>query len=177
MKPGRCSNTKETFISACLLVLVLLISPANAQTIWFSPHSTTTADYLDLFKPDAPWQKAASHISVIGISAEFLTKTPENDLQQVIADLKLRNIKLMVQMAPLAGRPTPEAPECGVGVEGYAAPGQSLLLARKVKRLGGEIDYFAMDEPLYYGHDFDRYDDQNRNPKRHGCHLTISEVA
>jgi hypothetical protein len=77
----------------------------------------------------------------------------------------------------LAGRPTPEAPECGVGVEGYAAPGDSLLLARKVKRLGGEIDYFGMDEPLYYGHDFDRYDDKNRNPAHRGCHLTISEVA
>jgi len=177
MKVRRCSNTKQTSIPACLLVSMLLISSANAQTIWFSPHSTTTADYLDLFKPDAPWQKAASHISVIGMPAELLTKTPDNDLQQVIADLKRRNIELMVQMSPLAGRPTPEAPGCGVGVEGYAAPGQSLLLARKVIRLGGKIDYFAMDEPLYYGHDFDRYDDQNRNPKRRGCHLTISEVA
>ena len=177
MKLKRCSSTSWTFVPACLLVLMLLISPANAQTVWFSPHSTTTADYLDLFKPDAPWKNAASHISVIGVPAEFLTKTPDNDLEQVFADLKRRNIKLMVQMLPLAGRPTAEAPQCGVGVEGYAAPGQSLLLARKVKRLGGEIDYFGMDEPLYYGHDFDRYDDQNRNPKRRGCHLTIGEVA
>ena len=175
MKLGRCSNTKATLIPACLLVWMLLISPANAQTVWFSPHSTTTADYLDLFKPDA--RNAASHISVIGIPLAFLTDTSDGDLQRVFADLKRRNIKLMVQMSPLAGRPTPEAPECGVGVEGYAAPGESLLFARKVKRLGGEIDYFGMDEPLYFGHDFDRYDDKNRNPAHRGCHLTISEVA
>jgi hypothetical protein len=167
---------KQLCIPACLFVLMFLILPAKAQTIWFGPHSTVP-DYMGLFKPDAPWQNAASHVSVIGIPDEFLTKAPDSDLQQIFVGLKRRNIKLMVQMFPLAGRPTPEAPECGVAVEGYGAPGGSLLIARKVKRLGGEIDYFGMDEPLYYGRDFDRYDDQNRNPQRRGCHLTISEVA
>ena len=180
---GNLRRSARPVLALVVQLIFLASSPsiARAQTVWFSPHSGPAGarDYLDLFKENAPWRNASSHISVIGFAADFVTSTPERDLSEIFADLNRRNIKSMVQMFPLAGRPTPEAPACGLAVEGYGAPLGSLMVARKVKRLGGEISYFTMDEPLFFGHDFDRSEDpnQNRNPRRRGCRLPISEVA
>jgi hypothetical protein len=173
-------SRKLSFVLILLIVfLASSVSTVNAQQVWFSPRSGSQGvpDYLDLFQENAQWQNVASHISVIGVASEFILRTPEADLKQVFADLKRRNIKLGVALLALSGRPKPDAPECGVAVEGYSAPGEALLIARKVKRLGGTIDYFTMDEPLYFGRHFDRYEDRNSNPKRRGCHLSIREIA
>jgi hypothetical protein len=163
---------------ACLLVLTSLISHAKAQTIWLSPQSGAAAvpDYMDLFRPDAPWASAASHVSVFSVSAEFLVHRPDSELQQLFADLKRRHIKFGAAMSPLSARPSPDAPECGIGVEGFSAPGEALMIARKVKQLGGTIDYYTMDEPLFFGHVYTE-EAKDRLTKRAGCHLPISEIA
>jgi hypothetical protein len=57
---------------------------------------------------------------------------------------------------------------CGVGVEGYSSEGQSLVIARQLKALGADVRYYGMDEPLYFGHVFD---------KKNACHSSIPDLA
>ena len=58
---------------------------------------------------------------------------PDSALQQLFGDLRRRHIQLGIALSPLSARPSPEAPECGVGIESYSAPGEALMIARKVK--------------------------------------------
>jgi hypothetical protein len=57
---------------------------------------------------------------------------------------------------------------CGYHVEGYSGPNGILRAATRVKRLGGELKYITMDEPLLYGH---YYSGPN------ACHDSIPDVA
>ena len=86
---------------------------------------------------------------------------------QIINDLRRRGIGLAMGMGPLsantyAGRP------CGFHVEGYSAPGEAVAAAQRIKSLGGVIQYFSMDEPLFYGH---YYSGPN------ACHASIADIA
>jgi len=148
---------------------------AHSQVVWLSPRPA--ADYLSLFEKNAPWERVSAQVSVIAMPVNFILNRPDGDLQKIFADMRRRRIKLGVQFMALSGRPNPDAPECGLGVEGYSAKGEPLLIARKVKRLGGQIEYLGMDEPLFFGHRFDRYQEAEHNPRRRGCQLSIAEVA
>ncbi|MBV8140208.1 MAG: hypothetical protein JO121_31910 [Deltaproteobacteria bacterium] len=163
-----------------MFAFTVLVAPAEPQTVWFSPQSggsLTVPDYMQLFRPDAPWATAASYVSVMGISQDFFWHRPDDELKEVLADLKRRGIKLGIPISPLAGRPTPEAPECGVGVEGFSAPPQALAISRKIKRLGGTVDYFSMDEPFYFGHVYVGDPKHGGGGKHRGCQLSIDDVA
>src|SRR5579862_8964387 len=166
-------------VLSCLLACGALAPPVHAQSIWFSPQSGIDAvpDYMELFKPDAPWASAASKVSVLSVSATFVMHRSDSELRQMFADLARRHIKFGLAMSPLEARPSAEAPQCGTGVEGFSAPPEALMLARKVKRLGGTVDYYTMDEPLYFGHFYTADAKQGLAGKRSGCHLSIEDIA
>jgi hypothetical protein len=144
-------------------------SSATAQSIWFAPQPRLgeQSDYMDLFRPDAPWRLAASHVEVFAVGGRFLTEAPEADLRQIFSDLKRRNIGLHIGILPLTGF----GPyTCSYGVEGYGGP-PMLKFAQRLKALGAEPQVFGMDEPLYFGHVFGSPDG------RSGCHTSIAELA
>jgi hypothetical protein len=153
---------------------VIMNSVAVAQTpaIWFVPRSgnAPAEDFSSLFRPNAPWGQAASHIAVFGMGLPG-RRTPQTDfdLAGAFADLRRRNIGLSVDMLPLSGPDSPsQERKCGYHVEGYSAPGQTLSTAQWIKSLGGEPRFFEMDEPLYYGH---VYNGPN------ACHSTVEEIV
>ncbi len=158
----------------CLLLIgVLTGRPLTAQQIWFSPQPRLGAgsDYMDLFHPDAPWQQAASHVAVFEIGGRFLITAPQADLQQIFSDLQRRHIGVQIGVGPLS-HAGPAAPaNCGYHVEGYSNPNEPLSIAMHVKALGGDPQYFGMDEPLYFGHVFGTPDG------KHGCHSSIADIA
>ncbi|MEO8656948.1 MAG: hypothetical protein ABI693_00675 [Bryobacteraceae bacterium] len=140
-----------------LIRFLLLTAICPAQTVWFSPivpaawnQNIGSADYLNLFVPDAPWATAASHVQVFKMYMQmFLPSVPgsfsDETLQQIFAYLKSHNIALAVEFGPL----TPSA-ACGAGVEGFAGE-VALQLATRIQQLGGNLQYIAMDEPFYFG--------------------------
>jgi hypothetical protein len=165
---------------------VLLAMPrfAAAETpelpqIWFSPQSGADAvpDYMEIFRPEAPWNSAAAKVSVLGVSEAFIFQRSDDELKQVFADLARRHIKLGLALSPLEARPSAEAPQCGIDVESFSAPHQALMLARKIKHLGGTIDYYTMDEPLFFGHFYTADTKQGPAGKHSGCHLSIDDIA
>jgi len=156
---------------AILLLGFAGATPAASQAIWFSPHPTfgDGSDYLDLFRSNAPWERAASHVQVFETGGRFLVAAPADGLRRMFSDLKRRHIGVEIGWEPLS---EPVASNCGYGVEGYGGPiGGGLGYARLVKALGAEPQFFGMDEPLYFGHIFGP-----RNGKG-GCHSSIAAIA
>lgn len=145
------------FVGCSLLACFVFARPSYGQEIWFSPRSgpAYADDFYRLFDGSAPWQKAASHVKVFGLSIQLETDATDEQLKRIIDGLRGRRIALELDMLPLTGRGNYIAPNgCGFLVEGYAAPLQSIGVAKRFKALGGDVFSFTMDEPLYYGHFF-----------------------
>jgi hypothetical protein len=106
--------------------------------------------------------RAAQKVRVFKMTAGMIMKTAPEALLHIFADLRRRHIELAIELGLLAGKDG-----CGIG-EGYSAPGTSEAVARKVRELGGELHYIAMDEPLWFGH---------RSNGRNACHASIEEIA
>jgi hypothetical protein len=172
---GYRANRRATFsaLVGLLATGLWLIPAASAQSIWFDPHSGSrgSADFMDLFQSNAPWEKAAAAISIFEISDEITYKheVTEGQLAQIFSDLRRRNIGLLVGIGPLTGGEHEGL--CGYRVEGYNLAKGLLNEAHHIKSLGGEVRYFGMDEPLFFGHVFDRRGDH------FGCRLSIVEIA
>jgi hypothetical protein len=141
------------FIGCSLLASLLYVRPTYGQEIWFSPRSGPgyAEDFYRLFESRAPWQNAAGQVRAFELSIQLETGASDEELKKVIDGLRDRHIALALDMLPLTGR-GPNG--CGFHVEGYSAPLQSLSVAKHFKVLGGDVVYYDMDEPLYYGHFF-----------------------
>jgi hypothetical protein len=106
---------------------------------------------MDLFRANAPWSRVASIVKVFEVGPEFTMEAPDQMLLQVSSDLKRRGIALAIGAEWLPGSDT-----CGYRVEGFSHPGTAQSVAERFQRLGIDIAYVAFDEPLYYGHQYDR---------------------
>jgi hypothetical protein len=153
-------------IPLAALLAAMPWSQATCQEIWFSPWSNAK-DFVDLFEPNAPWQNAASQTKIFEIAPSLAASAPEPMLRRIFSDLERRKIGLLVGIAPLSGG----RGGCGYHVEGYSATGEPESIAQRMKRLGGNPQYFAFDEPLYYGHKFER------QGAAFGCHSSIDDIA
>jgi hypothetical protein len=142
--------------------------------VWFGPlpplkvtagrPCTGSLDFMELFKPEAPWQKAASHVQVFKLFGEWVSESASDEqLKQVFADLRRRGIAVDVDEGPL----TPSA-ECGNAVEGFAGISEGMHITQRVKAAGGRIDLIDMDEPFV---DASIYNGPN------ACHWSAEKVA
>lgn len=156
------------WLAGLLLLNIAAARPAATQEIWFAPRGGPKGvpDYMDLFRPDAPWQQAASHVQVFEVPGE-LRSEPDNVLKQITNDLRRRGIGLAMGMGPLS-RNTYAGKPCGTNVEGYSAPLEAVAAAERIKSVGGVIQYFTIDESLYYGHYWGG---------TNACHSSIADIA
>jgi hypothetical protein len=108
------------------------------------------SDYNELFRPDAPWRVAATHVSVFKTSTQWILNGSDEELTRMFVDLRGRGIALAIEALML----TRENDKCGRGVEGYSGPGTIRRAAERIQALGGQLAYIAMDEPLWFGHSY-----------------------
>ena len=148
------------------------VNEAFGQTIWFAPRAPYppagvegAADFMGLFQPNPPWPTVAAHVKVLKLPTQFLAWVPEDQLGVILTDLRRNGIALAVES--LAQNRVGQPP-CGHGVEGYGDPNQAAMIASKIHRVGGQLRYLAMDEPLYFGHFYD-------GPT--ACHSSAENVA
>jgi len=133
-------------------------------------HVTEPADYMDLFKPDAPWSKAASRLAVFKVGTRFVLHADDAELRTMIDDLRRRHIAFAVELGLLeSGGPG----TCGYGVEGYGNPTGVESVAKRIESLGGQIDYIAMDEPVWFGHVVNKVSKSAGT----GCQYSVPELA
>lgn len=158
----------------------LLICPARAQEIWFAPPAAPpdsrlhrAIDLMDLFKPDAPWQQAASHIKVFELYGSYLSGAPQEEIDAIVADLNRRHIPIALEVGVMNVGPKSTNPPCGgLGlVEGYGIPRLARANSEKIKKAGGVIRFIAMDEPLWFGHYF-----KGRPGGQPGCQSSIAQI-
>ncbi len=164
---------------ALMLGLSVKAAPALATDVWLigvdpqtqkARHVTEPADYMNLFRPDAPWKKAASGLAVFKFGTRFVLQSDDAQLKTVIDDLKRRHIAFAVELGMLESN---GPGSCGFGVEGYGNANTVESVAKRVKALGGQIDYVAMDEPVWFGHIVDKL----QKTTGHGCQYSVPEVA
>src|SRR5262249_20344407 len=144
---------------------------AQFPLIWFCPLDPVvrpevgyggSPQYMQLFGADAPWAQAASRVNVFKIYPQWITQASDADLQAQFSGLQRRGIKLALEWGMLNRSDT-----CGRGVEGFG--GESTLnTVRRIQRLGGDLRYIAMDEPIFFG---TLYKGAN------ACRWTVEEMA
>ncbi len=169
----QCTGKRRFCIALALLGCSLGRQAAARTTeIWFGGLDPVTraahkdggpSDFLDLFAPNADWAKAASKVNVFKLSTQFLLKASDDELSKVIAGLKARKIALAAAVGLLSGDG-----HCGWHMEGFSAPRTGVALAERVRRLGGDLRYIAMDEPLWFG----KYANDPR-----ACHSSMNDIT
>lgn len=170
---------KMLSVAVTLVACLFIVAEASAGEIWLSgvapflrqkmfQEPSSSSDYLDLFKPDAPWQKVSQRTKVFMTNGGLILRESDAVLQTVFADLKRRHIALAVEMGLLSGKDSSGKQECGVGVEGFGAPDTAKVIAERIRKNGGELRYVAMDEPLFFGHHFGG---------KNACQWSMNDVA
>lgn len=131
-------------------------TPLAHADVWFAPHNyyrgapigdIGALDFDELFADDAPWKESAALVRVFKLYPQYLNDATDEQLQATFRGLQHRHIALAIEFGILHQRA-----DCG-HVEGHN-PNQ-LEIAQRIERLGGKVEYFATDEPLYFGHSFD----------------------
>ncbi|RUL79954.1 hypothetical protein [Dyella choica] len=162
----------STWVLRLMCVVCIVYGSAHANEVWLSPldpvaraaHNwNASEDYMDLFRADSEWKTVAANLRVFKIGPGFVQQGRDEDLQRIFSELKRRNIKLALEIG-MATR----SEHCQERTEAYGEPGLVEGLLQRVKRLGGEPSYIAMDEPLYYGHEYQGGD---------ACRLSVRQVA
>lgn len=87
---------------------------------------------------------------------------PEDQIRLILADLKRRGIALGFEAGVLTNDQT-----CGTNVEGYGIL-STLDQMRRIKQLGGEIEYLAVDEPVWHTMAY---------PNGPGCYWPVRRTA
>jgi hypothetical protein len=175
------SCARHSMSMAVIGTLALLPVAAQAGQIWFGgmdpvttadrervgidPLGTYAAnDFMDLFRPNAPWTRTASIIQVFQVSTQFLHRSTDDQLSTVINDLHRRHIAL-----GMSGEIMQQS-RCSQGIPGSTDISVWRTVVDRVARLGGKIDYVEFDEPVAFGH-------YNAMKKNTACYYTIEELV
>jgi hypothetical protein len=161
------------FTSRIWLALVLGGLPPGARgaELWLSGLAPSMlaamrpearSDYLALFQAGAPWPHAAGGVRVFKIYSQFASLASDGELQAAFADLRRRHIALALEAGLMTA-----GENCG-HVEGYGGPTTAGRIAERIRMAGGDIQYIAVDEPLWFGHQYSGAS---------ACHTPISELA
>jgi hypothetical protein len=137
-----------------------------SEPVWRQIRHWPANDYMQLFNNESPWRRAATVVNVFQLSKKFVLSASETDLTLVIDGLKQQGIALAVQGTGLLA-----TRECGLGAEGHGPPHDMLQTAERLKRLGADLRYIVLDEPLHFGHEFDG------SGSIRGCHAPIRALA
>lgn len=140
--------------ASIFVIAAALPLAGQSPLIWFCPLDPLlrpevgyggSPQYMQLFDENASWQRASSRVQVFKIYPQWITRGSDDDLRTQFADLKRRGIALTLEWGMLTA-----SADCGRGVEGFG--GQAALSAvRRIQRLGGDLRYIAMDEPIFFG--------------------------
>jgi hypothetical protein len=153
---------------------VFLSNAAQATDVWLagtdpvvrrtSYKDEQPTDYMQLFEDNAPWTNAAKNTKAFKTTTQFVVGATDEQLSKMFANLKKRKISFAMEtlMLPVGDN------GCGKGIEGYLDPNGLQSVIERIRRLGGELRYVAMDEPLWFGH---------TSNQPNACHSSIESIA
>lgn len=146
------------------ILAIVALCPAKAsdpsQQIWLA--APPRANMMQLYNKPAQWQRAARSVNVIKLYAGQILTMPAGELRQVFSFMKDHGMRLAVEYGPLH-----QAAGCGP-LEGFNPVPSITRMANRVQRLGGRLDYAAMDEPYWFAHIYS-------GPR--SCHWSAAQIA
>jgi hypothetical protein len=113
-------------------------------------HKDVMRDYMGLVNDPDAWRAGATRVSVLKVSAQFVLFGEPDMIRGVFNNMHARHIKMAVEMGSVV-----RLDNCGGG-EGYAPPDMADKMGKKLRDLGVTLDYMALDEPVWYGHEITR---------------------
>jgi hypothetical protein len=119
------------------------VSPVTQKADHWNDSSV---DYMDLFRPEAPWPTVAAHLQVFKIGPGFASQGSEADLKRIFSELRRRKIALALEIGALT-----QSARYPKRSEASGKPGGFEKILTRVRDLGGDVQYIAMDEPLVFG--------------------------
>ena len=126
-------------------------APPLPEAIADYPLPDGAEDYWDLFEPDAPWADAAEHIDAFAMHAWMLRySSTDEELRRMFAWLDEHDILFGLEVEPL----TWPGPDVCDHTESFEGP-YDLEEARRIRALGGRIDFLSLDEPYSHAHAFE----------------------
>jgi hypothetical protein len=91
------------------------VTAADRERVGNDPKSTYAAnDFMDLFRPTAPWTRTATTIQVFQVSTQFLHRSADEQLSTVVNDLRRRHIALGLEGEIM------QASQCSQGIPGFS---------------------------------------------------------
>ncbi len=160
--------------AAFLAALAAPIS-AFAQQVWFAPpdnlqrgaNPPTNQDFPRLFDPSPAWSARTDVFVLSPLMGSVVG--PEDALHKTNAFLAAHHIAQAVGIGAAQMDNADRTPgECGYGVEGLTRPGRNAASFKRLKQLGVDIQYVAMDEPLTFAHYYN---------KKNACQFSIKDTA
>jgi hypothetical protein len=163
-QPGQPAKSEGSAPSAAPAPKIPVAHFRSSAAIWFQPQPpgmngpfghVGSADFLALFRPNAPWPQVLARTQAVGFTAGWLYSAGNQELQPIVAFLNTHKIGIEIEAPALQARST-----CGSGVEGYVPfglPGglnlKSFTLAYldRLKALGADVTFLKVDEPYYFG--------------------------
>ncbi len=143
---------------ALYAIALFLFGPAASQAecklpeIWVAPLDAEAngrhyglTDFNAIFDENWARDPARRAINVFKFYPSYLQGTPDGRLTAVLQALKSQNVRVALEASML----TPQD-MCAGHFAGDAGEATAHILER-VKRLGGRVDYLAMNEPLLHG--------------------------
>jgi hypothetical protein len=151
-----------------MLVLFGMARGALAQQVWFAPTDNLprgpklfNQDFPALFNEPPVWN---TRVDVFQITPFYALRATDADLLRIAEFLTRHHIALAVGVHATQVVDG----ECELG-EGLTRRGVSLAMFRRLRKLNLNVQYVDLDEPLTYGHYF------NRGTR--ACLLPIAVVA
>jgi hypothetical protein len=141
------------------------VTTADRERVGQDPPGTYAGnDFMNLFRPNAPWTRTASMIQVYMVSNQFLHRSTDEQLSTVINDLRRRHIALGMSGEIM------QASQCSQGIPGFSGIDVWRTVVGRVGRLGGKIDYVEFDGSVAFAH-------YNIMQKDTACKYTIEELV
>jgi len=124
---------------------------------WFAPLPPQPGgpyngsdDFVSLFAPGSEWTHAANFIQVFKLYGGWVARDSSDErLRATMEAIRQRGLALGVEVGPL--NPTED---CGLYIEGFAGE-EGVETVKRIKALGGDLNFIAFDEPYYYGRFYD----------------------
>lgn len=144
--------------------VVFAPAPPLPDAISDYPLPDGADDYWELWADDAPWRDAAGHIDAFAMHAWMLRySATDEDLRRLFDWLAEHDILFGLEVEPL----TWPGPDVCDHTESFEGP-YDLEEARRIRALGGRIDFLALDEPYSHAHAY-------RGPG--ACNYSVEQVV
>ena len=157
----------------CLgLLIAASTTPSKATEYWLGglgPVQKGPSDYMDLFAPNAPWQRGASRLSAFKIAAGTVLLGSDGMLRSIFDSMHQRHVAMAIEMGAVLQQPSET---CGGG-EGYMQPGVVQKIGTRLRSLGLTLEYMAIDSPVWLGHERTWGVDRGRAD----CHYPLNDTA